>query len=133
MADDFAQGLASLLARGRADMDDLIAQSEENVNAFERVKWYISAECSHAAHLQKLLDHRQEVISGLIGRLGYQLPAPHATPLVAESMPPNGDGHTNGHSNGGYEQAYQPPMTSPPYDEEALTAILQNMARHRAG
>lgn len=144
-SDDLARALNNLSSRARDDIEKLVAETHSNVETYERLKWYLAAECSAAGSVQRLLDYRDQVIGTMITRLTRQLP----------SAPPPQQLHTEAQPT--YEQPTYAPPPPPPsqhrppeyypeppseepyrdpgygYDERVIEDILRGMSSGRYG
>jgi hypothetical protein len=138
--------LEGMTVRSRENIEALIAEAHANAEAYERLKWYVAAECSAAGSVQRLLDYREEVMRSVVQRLAPQLPAPAPAPVLEPVQPQSVAPAFNGYApHQPPPRAYQDtPTTSSPghsynaqvdgqsgYDEATIRDVLRNMQRDR--
>lgn len=75
--------LDALAAQMRQGAEGLIKESSTNIEFYDRLRWHMAAECSHAVAIMRVIEHRDQVMAALLDRLQpQQLEAPPAPPQV---------------------------------------------------
>lgn len=110
----FANDLDDLLRQLHDGAEETVQKAAANIETFDRVRWYLAAECSHATALGRLLKHRQDVMSGLVERLvPQQLAAPPLTSSPAPDVPDEQSSLSEILQRMRYEEAVQQRTTKP--------------------
>lgn len=76
MDEDFQAQMSRQTEEMRRGAEDLIREASGNIDMYDRIRWHIAAECSHAVAIMRVIDHRNQVVAALVDRLAPRLPPP---------------------------------------------------------
>jgi hypothetical protein len=77
--------LDALASQMKIGAEELIRESSENIEVYDRLRWHMAAECSHAVAIMRVIDHREQVMAALVERLA---PPQIAPPPQYQQVPP---------------------------------------------
>lgn len=126
--DGFTSDLEGLGRQMRLNAEGFVQEAAQNIETYDRLRWYIAAECSHVSAIAKLLGHRERMIGDLVLRLQPLLPAPpSATPLG--HPPPHQPQPQQAPLSAHQQQAVHPEEVEPP---SAIGEIIRTMREQEA-
>lgn len=98
----FQDQIEAQIRQMRQGAEDVIKDIGQNIEIYDRLRWHMAAECSHAVAILRIIDHRDSIIGALVDRLSpQQLPPPVPQQQRAPDLEPD--------------------------DEQTLSKILQGM------
>jgi hypothetical protein len=76
MERNFQDQLDALASQMKTGAEELIKESSENIEVYDRLRWHMAAECSHAVAIMRVIEHREQVMAALVERLAPPQLAP---------------------------------------------------------